>query len=172
MIHWYLRRCTRPRASGNHDDIPCNGAMTAIWGKHVEFMRRHKARPAMPLCHTITLQLFAHIAFMLLDHPLQTGHQMCDFEVFAHVQSEDCGAALLKTHKGLRALAQRLAWNGAIVHTSTTNAYVRLDDHHTLFELCPLNGGLLPRGSTADHDNVIVLHSVSHPITSANCTMV
>src|SRR5262245_20000911 len=137
--------------------------MTAIWGKHVECMRRHKARPAMPLCHAITLQLFAHIAFMLLDHPLQTGHQMGDFEVFTHLQSEDFRAALLKTHQGLRALAQRLAWNGAIVHTSAPDAHVLLDDHHTLSKLCPLNGSLLPRGPTADHYNVIGFHRCLSP---------
>src|SRR5438093_3865779 len=171
VIHGDFWRCARPRASSDHDNIPRNGAMTPIWGQHVEFMRRHKARPAMPLRHTVTLQLFAHIALVLVDNPLQTGHQMSHFEVFAHLHIEEFRAALLKTHDGLRALAQRLAWNGAIVHTGAPDAHVLLDDQHALSELCPLNSGLLPRGSTTDHYNVIVLHDVSHPIASANCTM-
>src|SRR5215467_7224056 len=96
---------------------------------------------------------------------------MRHFEVFAHLQIEEFRAALLTTHDGLRALAQSLAWNSAIVYTGAPNAHVLLDDQHALSELGPLNGGLLPRGPTTDHYNVIVLHDVSHPIASANCTM-
>src|SRR5262249_31456870 len=108
---------------------------------------------------------------MLVDNSLQTRHQMGDFEVFTHLHIEEFRTALLKTHDGLRALAQRLAGNSAIVHTGTPDAHVLLDDQHALSELCSLNGGLLPRGPTPDHYNVIVLHNVSHPIASADCTM-
>src|SRR5215468_3334132 len=88
---------------------------------------------------------------------------MGDFEVLAYLQIEECRAALLKTHDGLCALAQCLAWNGAIVHTGTPDAHVLLDDHHALSELCPLNGGLLPRGSAPNHYNAIVLHRYFSP---------
>ena len=98
----------------------------------------------MPLRHAVALELLAHVAFMLLHDAMQTGHQIGYLQVFAHLQVEKLGAALLKTDQRLGTLAQRLARNRAIVDTGPPDAYVLLDDHCALSEFRPLNGSLLP----------------------------
>ncbi len=94
-----------------------------------------------------------------LDHLVDAEAQVGHGDLFLDVVIDAVDALKLEAGEMQHGFAHGLAGDGAGVDAGAADDFALLDDDHAAAALGALNGGALPGGAGADHDEVVVAHA-------------
>ena len=150
-------RPARPRAGRDDDRVAGDPTALAVDGQHLDLPRRHEARPAPGDLDVVALDLLGHVVLVALEHAVEPVHQAAHGRVRRQGLAGQPGGPLLQARQVQGRLAQRLARDRAAVHALAADLALAVDQEHARPGLGALDGGLLARGSGADHHQVVAV---------------
>jgi hypothetical protein len=107
-------------------------------------------------------QLRADDVLLLADHVLGAGQQVGGGDVFLDSVTRTVELALRDAGQVDHRFAQCLRWDRAGVHAHAAEHSAVFDDRHRFAEFGCGDSGLLPAGTRADDDEVVLPHGWVH----------